>query len=310
MYFDQGDQTESRVFVLLDGAITTASYQTDFALVVGETYGFKVTARNAVGSSLDSEILLVLTAKLPDAPINLANVPVITTAYQVGLTWEEGPYNGGSAVIDYQVSFAEESSSEYTIFSSGVLTTSETVTGLTPATTYRFVVQARNIVDLSVYSESILVLAAQIPDPPVNLRDVPEVTSASQIGLTWHPPEAFDGGSPVIDYRLWYDSSTGSTFINIASGLTELNYIVTGLVQGATHQFKIEARNAYGFSAFSDTVTILAAQVPGKPNAPTTVWSPDDVVVSWTKPDNGGSPVTGYRVLMRQSDGLTFSEEL
>lgn len=49
----------------------------------------------------------MLAAKLPDTPLNLANVPAITTAYQIGLTWDEGAYNGGSPVIDYEVSYTE-----------------------------------------------------------------------------------------------------------------------------------------------------------------------------------------------------------
>lgn len=68
---------------------------------------FKVQSRNLVGYSADSEEVSILAAKLPDAPTQLSNVPDVTTAYQVGLSWNEGPYNGGSPVIDYEVSYAE-----------------------------------------------------------------------------------------------------------------------------------------------------------------------------------------------------------
>jgi len=64
----------------------------------------------------------------------------VTTAYSVGLSWTNGVYDGGSPVIDYSVSYAEESSSTFTVFASGILTTSETVTGLTPGVTYKFFV--------------------------------------------------------------------------------------------------------------------------------------------------------------------------
>jgi len=40
-----------------------------------------VTARNEVGSSVYSEEISILAAKVPDAPINLADVPLVTTAY-------------------------------------------------------------------------------------------------------------------------------------------------------------------------------------------------------------------------------------
>ena len=42
-------------------------------LTAGVTYKFKVTARNSVGVSLESQVLEVLAAKLPDAPVNLVN---------------------------------------------------------------------------------------------------------------------------------------------------------------------------------------------------------------------------------------------
>lgn len=55
---------------------------------------------------------------------------------------------------------------------------SNTVTGLTPGTYYDFVVEARNIKGLSVYSDSVTILAAQIPDSPENLANDPLVTDA------------------------------------------------------------------------------------------------------------------------------------
>ena len=174
VYYDQG--TDS--FMLLDGAVTDQFYLTTVTLTPGTTYKFKVTARNEVGSSLDSEVVEILAAKLPDAPINLSNVPEETTAYQVGLSWQEGPYNGGSPVIDYQVSYTALQEGGYTVivFSTNVEGTSEIVTGLSPGVTYRFNVQARNIVSHSEYSTHIDILAAQVPDAPVNVSDIPSVT--------------------------------------------------------------------------------------------------------------------------------------
>lgn len=83
------------------------------------------------------------------------------------------------------------------------------MTGLTPSVTYDIKVQARNVINYGALSSVLSVLAAQIPDAPENLQNVPSDTSANQIGLTWDPP-TFDGGSPVIDYRLWYDNGSGS----------------------------------------------------------------------------------------------------
>jgi hypothetical protein len=142
-------------------------------------------------------------------------------------------------------------------------------------------------------------LAAQVPDAPINLANNAAVTNANTIGLTWSAP-VFDGGSALIDYRIFFDDATnGITFIELVSGLTDTAYTDSGLTQGLTYQFKVEARNIYGFSVYSNTVTILAAQVPAQPTPPVTTWNPDDVIITWTSPDNGGSSIIGYIVTMR-----------
>jgi hypothetical protein len=179
VYYDQSTDT----WILLESAILDTSYTTSNTLTSGLIYSFKITARNSVGDSLESDEIAILVAKIPDAPINLANVPEITTAYQIGLTWQEGPYDGSSPVIDYQVSYKVQGASDYAIYQSSIAGTSLTVTGLTPGVIYTFVVQARNIINFSEYSIAIDELAAQIPDEPTSLANVAANTESNQIGL-------------------------------------------------------------------------------------------------------------------------------
>jgi hypothetical protein len=210
VYYDQGTST----FVQLEAGVISQFYLTSVTLSAGTTYVFKVQSRNSVGFSSDSADLSVLAAKLPDAPINLVNDPATTTTYQVGLTWSDGAYNGGSPVIDYQVSFTEESSNTFAIFAIGIATQSTTVTGLTPGVSYKFIVESRNIVDLSLPSDSVTILAAQIPDVPTILANVVDITDGDSIGLTWSAP-VFDGGSSIIDYRVWSDDASGGVTFTI-----------------------------------------------------------------------------------------------
>jgi hypothetical protein len=46
------------------------------------------------------------------------------------------------------------------IFASGILTQSTIVTGLTPGVSYKFIVESRNVVDFSLASDSVTILAA------------------------------------------------------------------------------------------------------------------------------------------------------
>jgi hypothetical protein len=50
--------------------------------------------------------------------------------------------------------------------------------------------------------------------------------------LTWEPP-AYNGGSALIDYRLWWDNaSDGNTFTVYTESLSDTNYIVSPTEQG------------------------------------------------------------------------------
>ncbi len=48
------------------------------------------------------------------------------------------------------------------------------------------------------------IIAAAVPDAPINLANVSAITSGIQIGLQWSAG-ASSGGSPVIDYSISYD---------------------------------------------------------------------------------------------------------
>ena len=66
---------------MINSGVTDKFYLTMDTLTPGVTYKFKVTARNTVGSSSDSVVVSILAAQKPDAPVNLANLLAITTAY-------------------------------------------------------------------------------------------------------------------------------------------------------------------------------------------------------------------------------------
>jgi hypothetical protein len=53
------------------------------------------------------------------------------------LSWEEGAANGGSPVIDYKMTFGEDTGS-YNQEIAGITDTSFTVIGLTAGTIYKF----------------------------------------------------------------------------------------------------------------------------------------------------------------------------
>lgn len=97
--FDQG----IGVYKVLASNIVAFSY-TATGLSAGVTYRFKVESRNAYGYSQLSSELVVVASSAPDAPKNLANLSAVTSSTQIGISWTQGSYNGGSPVIDYRIS--------------------------------------------------------------------------------------------------------------------------------------------------------------------------------------------------------------
>lgn len=93
-----------------------------------------------------------MAAKTPDIPVNLVEVPGLTTAYQIGVKWDDGAYDGSSPVIDYQIWYKESTQTDYVIFASGVLENTETIINLTPGLFYDFKVKSRNIINFSEFS--------------------------------------------------------------------------------------------------------------------------------------------------------------
>jgi hypothetical protein len=88
--------------------VTNLFYETsvDLDLTVGETYVFKVQARNLVGNSVDSDTVSVEVpapeATAPEAPVDLENDSMVTSDTLIKITWVAGA-DGGSPILGYTV---------------------------------------------------------------------------------------------------------------------------------------------------------------------------------------------------------------
>jgi hypothetical protein len=141
------------------------------------------------------------------------------------------------------------------------------------------------------------------PDPPINLANNALLSSGDTISIFWSAG-AMDGGTPVIDYTVSYDSGLGtSVYTVLASSVATLFYTKTGVTSGVSYIFTVQARNAFGLSDYSTTLVVLAAQTPNQPAAPVTSnYLTTNIKISWTAPENNGSPIFAYQVLIRRAD--------
>lgn len=110
-----------------------------FNLVLGDSIDVIVVAQNIYGDSTASaegsgaNIFLV-----PDAPINLADAPLITSSSQIGLGWEAGASSGGEPILDYRI-YYDQSTDNWVELVDSVTTRSYTTSVLLiKGRTYKF----------------------------------------------------------------------------------------------------------------------------------------------------------------------------
>ena len=94
--------------------------------------------------------------------------------------------------------------------------------------------RARNSVGYSSYSTPFTILAAIIPDEPINFERDEGLTSKTQVAFTWSAPSD-NGGSAVIDYAIEMDSNNSGSYTEVATGVTSTSYTKTGLTEGQSY---------------------------------------------------------------------------
>jgi len=138
------------------------------------------------------------------------------------------------------------------------------------------------------------------PNEPISLANNLEITWGTRIGLTWDDPDTTAGGTPVIDYTVYAKDSVTNTWTERQVGITGTSATLESFNLGTTYTFRVKSRNAFDYSVgHSNEVSILAAKNPEKPTAPTTTVSGPNVIIDWIAPYQNGSPITGYKVLIR-----------
>lgn len=128
-----------------------------------------------------------------------------------------------------------------------------------------------------------------------------DLTDYNRIVIDWvHLPAPTNGDSPTLGYNVQYRQVSASQWVDLV--LPEADFVllattaVDGLIRGEAYEFRIRARNVYGFGDFSTATTILASD---KPSAPQQAWTETvgtNVIVRFTKPSDNGDPISSYEV--------------
>ncbi|MCY1021802.1 fibronectin type III domain-containing protein [Pyxidicoccus sp. MSG2] len=228
------------------------------------------------------------TAQAPGAPSAVTGVPGDGHAL---VTWTAPTNDGGSAIQDYVVRAMQDGSIAKTQRSA---TPSVTVSGLTNGVRYTFTVAATNSVGEGPVSvASAAVVPRVIPGAPRNVVATP---GDKQTTVTWEEPA--DTGMPITGYIVTVREGETVVVTQQASGRTAT---ITGLINGRSYQVTVTANNSVVGGPSSGPVAVTPVSVPGAPTL-TARFNTERVYLSWTVADDGGRPVLGYTVTVRDGD--------
>jgi len=232
------------------------------------------------------------------APSVPQNLDAVAGNGKVTLSWQPPASDGGLPVINYTVYYGTNTGNYTQNIIVGNITT-YTVYGLSNGQTYYFAVSAINAVGESAKSNEVSAVPCTVPSPPQNLT---VIAGNRNVTLTWEPP-ADNGGMAVTNYTVYYGTSPGNYTNNITLG-NITNYTITGLINGQRYYFAVSAINAVGESPKSNEVFAMPCTVPSAPQNLTAVAGNGNVTLTWQPPaDNGGSPITGYKIYYGTSAG-------
>jgi alpha-tubulin suppressor-like RCC1 family protein len=252
--------------------------------------------------------------------IETSEIPIGTVASQVqnpnvtvqgsnslGISWEAPFDDGGFDVSLYKISYKAYGATtwiEHQTLPSDQY--SSTITGLDKGTTYQIRINSINAVGVS---DSVFLAETPSIPPSKPVLNNPIVVNRNTVTIPFTIDD--DGGMPptglfvrsrIIGTGTWENESE---LVSNQSSVT-----VQGLPTGELREFQVSAVNIRGSSEYSSASNqILLAEPPSSPvQLSTSVIGGQELQANWAEPsDNGGSPVTGYAISIKQKESTLWS---
>lgn len=253
----------------------------------GTTYSFTVQARNANGAGPASVASAGVTpAGLPGAP-----TAVVATAGPglASVAFTAPASSSGAVITGYTVTASPGGASASGTASPIV------VSGLSNGTAYTFTVRANSSAGSGPASTpSSPVVPATVPAAPSGVSD--ELQTTSEVMIDFVPP-ADAGGAPITGYRLVASPADPGLAVSLIS---PTRFRVQGLRFTTPYTFAVVASNRVGDSSPSAPSGVVNPSTrPSPPPAVSATPGNGSIAVTLAKPaSDGGSPITGYSVLV------------
>ena len=258
-------------------------------------------------SGMASWLPIPAPATAPAAP---TGVTATAGDAQAAISWTAGS-DGGSTVTRFEFALDDTTA----VDDSTTNTASPyTLTGLTNGQSYVVYVRLVNSVGPGDWSLASAPFTPQASTPPPNPPQpgynppgAPMQVAASpgngQATVTWSPPS--DSGTFPIDVYIVRTQPDGHTCSTATTTCT-----VTGLTNGTAYTFTVTASSAAGSGpASAASAPVTPRTVPAAPTGVAAEAANSQATITWSPPtDDGGSPITGYRVTtIPTSSGCTVT---
>jgi DNA-binding beta-propeller fold protein YncE len=243
----------------------------------------------------------------PSRPTNLEAYPISTTS--IFLTWDVP--DPDEKVTGYKIEGREGSDNFETLVSNtGSNANSFVQGGLSSSETYTYRVYAINAQGTSSASST----ASEKPEDsnaPAALTAT--AISDSQIKLNWFPPTNTFGQS-ISGYIIEREITEG-VYDEVADvGSQTTTYTVSNLQTDKTYSYVVRAEFSQGGSPRSNSASATPSEdsfeptsssitTPSSPNLTAKAVSENEVSLSWSKPSDGGSSITGYKIEVKENSG-------
>uniref|UniRef100_A0A3B4G979 Titin n=1 Tax=Pundamilia nyererei TaxID=303518 RepID=A0A3B4G979_9CICH len=230
-------------------------------LKTGSEYQFRIAAENRYGKSsalLSDTIVAQYPFEVPSSPRSVTVQS--TTKESMVVVWEKPSNDGGSKILGYHLELKERNNILWVKQNKQLVPeTRFKVIGLEEGIEYEFRVYAENIVGLSKASK---VSEIQVARDPCDRPGKPEavIVTRNQVTLRWTKPQ-YDGGIKITGYVIEKKEGAGRWMKASFTNITETEFVVTGLIENQTYEFRVIAKNAAGvFSQPSDSTGAITAK--------------------------------------------------
>ena len=293
-----------------------ATMYKDEGLAPGTRYYYILAATNSTGYGRWSAAASAMTdAGNPDAPTLTA---VATGADSIQLSWNV-PNANGATITGYQLVRWDPSTSAWGLNNlltgstldaadAETVTEFEDTTGLVAGTKYYYRIRALPQLAADGTADADAGWSAMNTSDATSATthgDTPGrptwaagdfTATASSLALTWVEP-AVTGGSAVTGYEL--EIWSGGRWVDETTLGNVLTYTDMSLAAGTKYYYRVRAINSQGAGLWS--ATKAGTTTAGTPDAPVltaTSTGMTTIRLTWTVPNDNGTPITGY-VLQR-----------